>query len=169
MRLLFIAILGLMLASCRVTRYIDRVRVESDSTAIRERDSLIAVKRSDSAAYTSLIQSLSENRVEFRDTGSVRIIYRPDGSIQEVTGQVKTLSGRLVRTQAEASYWKRLYDSTAATRSRDSIRTVERVVTVTDKKRVAFIPWWVWLLAAGCLVAGHQARPLFQKIKTLLT
>jgi hypothetical protein len=135
-----------MLVSCKSVRYVDRV--QADSAAIRERDSLHLLRIRDSAAYNSLIQVLSEQNIQFRDTGSVKIIYRPDGSVKSIEGEVKSVSLKLARTQAENSVLRHTLDSVIRMKTKDSVRVETRTKTVEHK--VNILPWW-WLVAAGIL------------------
>jgi len=160
MRLLFLLAVTISLASCRTTKYIDRVEVHTDSTAIRERDSLAMVKRLDSAAYSNMIEMLSNNTLEFRDTGSTRVEYYPDGSVKFVEGQVKSLRSGLSKYVHSNSSYHVGYDSIRWISSKDSaqVRTEYKTVTVTKKK--SFLPWW-WLVAA--FIIGFALRWLIRK------
>lgn len=158
--LLLIAITAivLLLTSCTTTRYVDRVQIKTDSTAIHQRDSMIRVYKLDSAGWNSMIEMLSHNEVVFRDTGSTRIEYYPDGSIHIIEGQVKNLNSRLSKSVQESWYWKSAYDSLFHVKSKDSttVSIVYRTVTITKKKRPL---WWLWLAAgfgAGLVIAYRK-------------
>lgn len=155
---LFVA---LAFVSCTSTKYIDRVQIKTDTTAVHERDSILHVKKEDSVYYKNVIESMSNNDVIFRDTGIVKIVYRSDGSIESVEGRVKSLNSRLNKSQSETSIWKTRYDSLAQVKTKDSIQVKTDYKTVEIKKKVTVFPWYFWLICAATLIVGWR----FGKIK----
>lgn len=153
-----ILIIFLFATSCRTVRNIEVLKEVYDSTAIRERDSLIRLYRSDSAGWTSLIESLSENTIIFQDTGSTRIEYRPDGSIAVVEGRLRSVNAKLSNEQRQTAYWSAKYDSLARHGSKDSIHVKTEYITVEKKTKVSVLPWWIWLLVIPGLLAGYYLK-----------
>jgi hypothetical protein len=144
------------LASCRTTKYVERERVVTDSTGYHKADSILQVKRQDSAAYTSMIESLSENTIIFQDTGRTIIKYRSDGSIEVIEGQLRSANLKLNRTQNEAGYWRSAYDSLSRMSTVDSVRVQREIVTVTKNKKTTVLPWWLILIAVAVLFVGWK-------------
>jgi hypothetical protein len=107
------------------------------------------------------MESLGSSDVVFRDTGSVRIEYFPDGSISVIEGQVRTLSNRLNKSQSETGIWKMKYDSLIQVKTKDSAQVKTEYQKEVITKKVSVIPWWVWPLLAGMLIIGYR----FSKIK----
>jgi hypothetical protein len=136
------------LLSCSSVRTVERVKIERDSVSIRERDSLLQVSKDDSVYIKSLNEQIGENKIIFNDTGSTKIIYRPDGSIESIEGKLKSANSKLTITNEQVSYWKSHYDSLSRVKSKDSIR----IETVTNEKivqkKITIFPWWLVLLAA---------------------
>lgn len=154
-----LALLGFAMVlclSCTSTKYIDRVQIKTDSSAVHERDSILQVKKEDSVYYKNVIESMSNNDVVFRDTGSVKIEYRDNGSIKSVEGNVKSLNSKLLNSQTEISIWKTKYDSLAQVKTKDSIQVKTEFKEVTKEKKVSFLPWWLILIAAGVLIVGWR-------------
>src|SRR5436190_5619232 len=133
---IILIMLVVFLASCHATKYIDRVQTSTDTTAVHQRDSILQVKREDSVYYKNVIESMSSADVIFRDTGSVKIIYRSDGSIESIEGQVRSLNNKLSKSLLETGTWKHKYDSLAATRTKDSIQVKTEYKSVEVRKKV---------------------------------
>lgn len=145
-----------ILCSCTSTKYIDRVSIKTDTTAVHERDSILQVKKEDSVYYKNVIESMSNNDVQFRDTGSVKIEYRDNGSIKSIEGNVKSLNSKLLKSQTEINIWKTKYDSLAQVRTKDSIQVKTDYKTVEIKKKVTVFPWYFWLVCVAVLVVGWK-------------
>lgn len=144
------------MASCHATKYIDRIQIKSDSSAVHERDSILQVKKEDSVYYKNVIESMSSNDVVFRDTGSVKIEYRDNGSIKSVEGNVKYINSKLLNSQTETSIWKTKYDSLSQIKTKDSIQVKTEFKEVVKDKKVTVFPWWLILVAAGVLIVGWR-------------
>lgn len=156
--LAIIALIIILASSCRTVKYIDRVQIQKDTSALHTIDSLLKVMREDSIGYNSLIEMLSQNQIQFRDTGSAKIVYRPDGSIESVEGQVRTLNSRLARSQAENSVWKSRFDSLAQVKRKDSVAVKTDIKTVQVERKVSVLPWWIWLISVPGLIAGYYLK-----------
>jgi hypothetical protein len=174
--LLFIA--GSLFTSCSTSKNIGLLQVKQDSTAIHERDSILRVRKQDSAAYVNIINSMIENQVQFEndcppcDTLAVdratiapsgmiihrpqpavnKLEYYPDGTLKSAEGRIKAANNKVNVSQQEAMQWKNSYDSLMQVKSKDSttkkIEVQEKIVTI----RKSFIPPWVWI--AMCVIAA---------------
>lgn len=152
----YLLIAVVLMASCQSTKYIDRVEYRTDSTAVHELREQLRAVREDSAALQEKISQLSENTVIFQDTGSTRIEYYPDGQLKVVEGRLRSVSSKLASEAARAVYWQTRYDSLASREVKDSVSTRVEYVTVTKTVKRSFIPFWVWLIAAGVLIVGWR-------------
>lgn len=144
------------LCSCRTTKYVTKTEYKKDSTAIYERDSLSRLIVDNQKYYQHLIETLGENNIIFRDTGRVEIVYRPDGSIESVKGEVRSLNSRLQSSQNENFYWRSKYDSLSHIKRKDSVILKTDYKTVEVKKKVTVFPWWFWLICASALIVGTR-------------
>lgn len=156
MKILTFLFATLLFISCRTVKNIDTVKVVKDSSAIRAVDSLIEVKRTDSANYNAMIAALSENQIVFRDTGSTvtKIEYYPDGSVKSVQGQVKTLNTKLSKSEQVSAYWKQQYDSLASHQDTAAVQVKTEFKEVTKKVKRTVFPWYFWLLLLVAAAGG---------------
>lgn len=149
----------MLLLSCRTVKNIETVKYLHDSTSVKQRDSVVRLYKLDSASWSNEKSSLSENQVIFRDTGSVRIKYYPDGSVSEIEGNnLKSLTNKLSKEQKESSFWKTKYDSAASHVSKDSVTVKTEYVTVTKEVKKTFMPWWLWILLLPALLIGYYIK-----------
>lgn len=157
--ILIIAIISL--ASCRTVKNSATVETRYDSTWLKQRDSVIEVKRLDSAAYVNMIESLSENTIIFQDTGKTIIEFYPDGNLKTVEGNLKTVRSLLSKEQNTSAYYKSRYDSLAATQNKDQGQVQKKTVTITKTKKVTVFPWYFWLLLIPAALVGYYIKKRF--------
>lgn len=148
MKYIPIILLVISFASCRTVKNTQTVKTVYDSTYVKKYDSLVQVKREDSAAYVSMIESLSENTIIFQDTGRVvtKIEYYPDGSLKTVEGNLKSVTARLSKESNEKAYWKSKYDSLASTSKAEEGNVTKETMIITKTVKKTRVPLFMWLL-----------------------
>jgi hypothetical protein len=156
--ILIYALIFFLLTSCRTVKNIETVKYVHDSTSVKQRDSVIRLYRLDSAAWNNERKSLSENQVIFRDTGSTRVEYYPDGSLKTIEGNLRSLTAKLSKEQRESSFWKSKYDSSASHKSKDSVTVRTEYVTVTKEVKRTVFPWYFFLLLLPALWVGYYIK-----------
>lgn len=150
----------LLILSCRSVKEVTKTETSDDLAHLKELEEWKRKYKMDSAGWTNMIEMLSENTIIFQDTGITRevpvIKYRSDGSIEEVRGNLKSVTSRYSKSQQEAAYWKSVADSISRVKSRDSTRVKKEYYHVETKKKVTVLPWWLFLVAACVLIVGWK-------------
>jgi chromosome segregation ATPase len=148
-RVILPVILALTLLSCRSTRVVERVKIEYDSTAIRNEAKLQEELRETTARYEKMLESASGTEVVFEtrtDTVTLpgRIEYYPDGRLKSVEGQLASVRQSLQESEAQRYEYS---DSIATLKSElEQAKTeVKERVQVVEKK-VEYVPMWAWAL-----------------------
>lgn len=173
--LYLLALLLFIQFSCKVHKEITKTEYIVDSTSIRERDSVIRVKRLDSAAYVNTLRILQESGVVFENDivppGSIyrdtmypvnwlanSIEFYPDGTLKKAEGRIKSAMSKADKSQNEAKYWKQAYDSLYKVKSKDSIRVEKESKTVDKYIKKTVFPWYFWLLLLPALLVGYYIK-----------
>lgn len=193
----YVVCLMLLNYSCRVHKEITKTEYKTDSTAIMERDSVIRVKRLDSAAYMNTIRTLQESGVVFEtegvtplseiDTNSVlykvwkenpqlnrlsyyppnSIEFYPDGTLKKAEGRIKSALSKSDKSQQEAKHWKQSYDSLYQVKSKDSVTVKKEIKTVDKYIKKTVFPWYFWLFLILAGGGGWWVHRKFGKRKTV--
>lgn len=168
--------MALLLFSCRTVKNIETLKVEVDSTAIRERDSLIEVNKLTTSAYENLVRSMSESDIVFEcppcdsfqteglhpnEEGKKRIAgtinnkleFYPDGTLKSAEGRIKSARSLAERNEQTAHYWQQQYDSLFQVKQRDTTTVKTNIQYVDREVKRTFIPWWIWVIAGLGYVA----------------
>lgn len=177
---ILLSLAGSLLTSCSTSKNIGMLQVKQDSTALHERDSILRVRKEDSAAYVNIINSMIENQVQFEndcppcDTADTsggmiklpnsdmyvprpkpsvnKLEYYPDGTLKSAEGRIKAANNKVNVSQQEAMQWKNSYDSLMQVKSKDSTTKKIEVQEKIVTIRKTFIPPWVWI--AMCVIAA---------------
>lgn len=177
MKYILAIILTASLFSCKTTKFVEKEKIVVDSTAIKERD---AVKR----VLKEAIEQFEKEKEQWESTGIIfettpcpdstktqptKIVF-DNGKLKSIEGNVRSLTSDLYEKSVE------LYDAHSVI---DSLsEETERLQTALSKtetkvvkeiKRVAFIPWWIWVIAGLAVVFGsHPYAKKFLKSKNIL-
>jgi hypothetical protein len=155
--ILILWVLSCWLQSCSTTKTL----AKSDTTSLKEVDSLTKVVKSWQAKYEQISTSIIGSHVIFDtlyvpgDTVINTVTVKADGSI-EASGRLKSLSVSNSSIQKQLTLIKGKYDSLAKVKSKVEVRTVTKDREV---KRTVF-PWWYILILGGAVF-------LFLKLKKI--
>lgn len=154
----FIPTLGIImgfigcLSSCNVDKNVQKVVVDSTALKIKE-DSIHFLKKIVDKLEAE-IREMEYSEIIFDtvyvlgDTVVNTVIVREDGTI-EATGKIKSLTitkDKLTRIINEKNL---IIDSLSKVKQKERIEY--KTTTKTVEKKVRFIPWWFWLIAATVL------------------
>lgn len=171
--ILSIMIITMMIGcmSCgRVIKETTKTNTVVDSTAVKEKDSIIQVKESVIARLQNENRELQYSGVVFDTINNYdtvcperSVTIGADGSIT-AKGPIKSANVTKDKHQKTIADWERKYDSLYQVKSKDST-TVKTVTNTVTKYKDRGIPGWQWFLFAVALIAafyaGHKRGYLF--------
>lgn len=184
---IMLMIVCFLFGSCRTVKEVTRTEKVYDSTAISERDSIIAVKQERITRLENEIKESQYSGVTFEPIGGPdslwgrnnkgelswfpiepnKVEIKPDGSII-ASGKIK--SAVLSKERAERNYaeLKQSYDSLAAAKQKEVVQ-VQWKEKIVEKEVKRGVPWFWFALcfAAGCIFwnyIGSKIKFFIQKL-----
>ncbi len=154
-------LISILIFSCKTTKFVEKEKLIVDSIAIKQRDAIARVLKEEIERFEKEKEQWEETGVTFEttpcpdSTKTVTKIIFDNGKIKSIEGNVRSLNQSLYEKSSELLDAHTTIDSLGIENEKLQIElSKKQVSTVKEIKRVTFIPWWIWLIAAGTLIAG---------------
>lgn len=151
MKVIF-AILLLSFFSCKTTKYIDRVKVVTDSTVIQQNEGLKKVLTETIEQYEKDKENWEKTGILFdtirlSDTVTVNKVVFDNGKIKSAEGRIKAVNVELWEKSTELLDAHSTIDSLSIELERKEIQLSKKQETVIKEVTRKIYPWWLFLLA----------------------
>lgn len=170
MKLTF-AIILLCFFSCKTVKYVDRVKVVTDSTVIEQNEGLQIALKETIENYEREREQWEKTGILFdtvyRDTGSLKIIPKvvfDNGKIKSVEGRLLAVNQQFFEKSSELLSAYSVIDSMTVELERKDIALSKKQEVVT--KEVKRTVWPVWLFVV-CFISGLIVEYRFKFISSI--
>ncbi len=156
-----VLIITLPIFSCKTTKFVEKEKIIVDSTAIKQRDAIARVLKEEIERYEKEKEEWNNTGIVFESTPcpdstkTVTKITFDNGKIKSIEGNVKALNQSLYEKSSELLDAHTTIDSLGIENEKLQTELSKKEISVVKEvERVTFIPWWIWLIAAGTLIVG---------------
>ena len=159
-KLLLISLI--LFASCKTIKYVDKEKIVIDSTYKEENEALFSLLKETKEKHQKEKEQWESTGVVFETTpcpdtankSPVTKIIFDNGKLKSIEGNVRTLNQSLYEKSAELLDAYSTIDSMGVELEKKETQLNKKQEIVIKEIKRNYIPWWIWLIAAGTLFVG---------------